>query len=76
MEGPRHTFRGVPARYHVSGLPPDQDLFWRVLAPNGLAPQVYRGPSLEIAAEETGRYLVEVVADTGTTSPDDPAAFR
>lgn len=76
VEGPRHTFRGVPARYHVSGLPPDQDLFWRVLAPNGLAPQVYRGPSLEIAAEETGRYLVEVVADTGTTSPDDPAAFR
>lgn len=74
--GPRHTFRGFPARYEVEGLPPDQTVLWRVLTPNATAPQEFRGPSLEINPEETGIYFVEVVADTGTTSPDDPSAFR
>ena len=74
--GPRHTFRGYPARYSVEGLPRGQDVLWRVLTPNATAPQEYRGATLEIAPEETGRYFVEVVADTGTLSPDDPSAFR
>lgn len=76
VDGPRHTFRGIPARYHVAGLPEDQDVLWRVLPPNSSEPSIFRGPTLEVTAEETGLYLVEVIADTGTTSPDDPAAFR
>lgn len=74
--GPRHTFRGFPARYEVEGLPPGQTVLWRVLTPNATVPQEFRGPTLQINPEETGVYYIEVVADTGTTSPDDPSAFR
>lgn len=74
--GPRQTFRGFPAKYQVAGLPDDREVLWRVVPPNSDEPIVQRGSTLEIGAEETGTYFVEVIADTGTDSPDHTSALR
>lgn len=76
VRGPRHTFRGYPATYTVDGLPDGYEVLWRVTAPNANKPIEHRSATLTIPAEETGTYVVEVVADTATENPDSRSALR
>jgi len=74
--GPRHTFRGYPATYTVAGLPEGYDVLWRMTAPNADRPIEQRSSEFTIPADETGIYVVEVVADTATENPDARSALR
>lgn len=74
--GPRQTFRGFPAEYHVKDLPKGYDVLWRVRSPSADTPVEIRSPSLTIPAAETGVYYVEVIADTASEDPDSLSALR
>jgi hypothetical protein len=76
VEGPRQTFRGFPAEYSVKGLPEGYEVLWRVTNPNTSDAIEIRSSTLTIASEETGTYVVEVVADTAADSPDAVSALR
>lgn len=76
VDGPRNTFRGYPATYSVSGLPAEYEVLWRVTAPNATKAVEHRASTLTIPADETGVYVVEVVADTETGNPDSRSALR
>lgn len=76
VTGPRNTFRGYPATYTVEDLPDGYDVLWRVTSPNADKPIEQRSATLTIGAEETGTYIVEVVADTATDNPDSRSALR
>ena len=76
VSGPRNTFRGYPASYTVEGLPDGYEVLWRVTAPNATKPTEHRAATLTIPADETGDYVVEVVADTSSDNPDSRSALR
>lgn len=74
--GPRETFRGFPARYTVKDLPEGYQLLWRVRSPNADVAVESRSTSLEVPADETGIYYIEVVADVSADNPDSVSALR
>ena len=76
VNGPRNTFRGFPAEYTVANLPEGYEVLWRVTSPNAEAAVEHRSATLTIPAEETGVYVVEVIADTANDDPDAVSALR
>jgi len=76
VDGPRYTYRGYPARYQVKGLPSDYEVLWRVTSPNTSVAREVRASTLTIEADETGTYIVEVVADTIGDKSDSKSALR
>lgn len=76
IAGPRYTYRGYPASYKVMGLPSEYEVLWRVTSPNTNIAREVRSSTLTIDADETGRYFVEVVADTVGDKSDSKTALR